>query len=181
MKEVDISRRQVLRGASVAGTLGVASGAGAHALLADDEPIDGTTVTAGTLELRTAIEDLRDGDPCLWDPTLATETSSSEVTLDSPAGVVGIALTVCDTPGTVSLDLSAKEGHDLRITIVEGECDGRDVAEGPLSAVVEMLDGTVPLGSGCSYLGTPADPSIPSPGRPRAIASASTAVTTEAT
>lgn len=157
MNGEEVSRRQVLRAAAVTGTAGVASGAATHALLADDETADENSVSAGTLELRTLVEDLRDADPCEWDPVIADGDSATEVAIDSPFGVVGIALSVCDVPGAVSLELSAerqaKSGQDPWVALVEGGCDGPVLAEGPLSSVADALDGGAPLGSVSSHPG----------------------------
>lgn len=118
MTEDGISRRQVLRAASVAGGLGIASGAGTQALLSDTESFLNGGFAGGTFDLRVKKEDLTWSNHCEWDPTLDEEDHSAErVPLHGGYhvqnwGVLGIALTVCDNPGRVTVELERTETDD---------------------------------------------------------------------
>lgn len=117
MTENGISRRQVLRAASVAGGLGIASGAGTSALLGDEESFGGG-FGGGTLDLQVTHEELTWSNPCKWNPSFDEEgTSAGRIPLTGGShyqtwGILGIALTVCDNSGRVTLELERNEGDD---------------------------------------------------------------------
>jgi hypothetical protein len=170
----DVSRRDLLRGASYAGvaSLGAVTGVGTHALLTDTELFPGTTATAGTLDLQiatrtvsngeTAFEPSNSGDP--FPSAFASESSVSVAFSDvdptgSASGSVTIAMQVCDNPGRVwirtrgqSSDLA--DAVDVTLSYAE-TCGGESTThfEGSLSGLFDHLAGGVQVNGGCRELG----------------------------
>jgi hypothetical protein len=170
----DVSRRDLLRGASYAGvaSVGAVTGVGTHALLTDTALFEGTTATAGTLDLQIATRTVSNGEvsfdpPDSGDPfpsAFASESSLSVAFSDvdptgSASGSLTIAMQVCDNPGRVwvrtrgqSSDLA--DAVDVTLSYAE-TCGGESTTrfEGSLSGLFDHLAGGVQVNGGCRELG----------------------------
>lgn len=104
MSDRSLSRRQVLRAAVVSGAAGLASGAGTSAVLNDGESGGGNAIHGGTLDLSVLVEP--DVDPCEWRPAIDGSGTATDAVLSESSGTIGIALSVCDNPGIVTLGLA---------------------------------------------------------------------------
>lgn len=142
MSDRSLSRRQVLRAALASGAAGLASGAGTSAVLNDGESSGGNAIRGGTLDLSVRVEP--DVDPCEWRPVIDGTGTATDVALAEATGTIGIALSVCDNPGIVTLAL-ATDGDGRADAVGDGEGGngrGRGRDEKPGKPDGETGDGT---------------------------------------
>jgi hypothetical protein len=171
----DISRRDVLRGASYAGvaSVGAVTGVGTHAFLTDEELFEQTRASAGSFDLQLATRTTANGEttfspPESGDPFPSAFASGSTVDVEFPeidptggpaSGSVTLAVQVCENPGWVWLrtDGTASKLTDaIDVTLSYAEtCGGEQVTryEGPLTGLFDLLSGGVQLNGGCRPLG----------------------------
>jgi len=171
----DVSRRDVLRGVTVAGaaSVGGASGVGTYAYLTDGEPFRSNSLGAGSLDLEiatrttsgstTSYNPKQDGSfPSTFVPESAITVAfpSIDPTRKPATGSTTVAFRICDNPGRVWLRLDGgdagplADAMDVTVTYAPTCGDAGDVLyDGSLAELFDAYADGFRLGTNCRELG----------------------------
>lgn len=158
----DISRRAILRGASLAGAaaVGGAAGVSTHSLLVDGEVFESNSLQSGSLELELATATESDGETKYSPPLSSGESFPTEfveestMTVEFPgidpsgkfaSGMATVAFRACDNPGRMWLRANGPANEladaiDVRASIAP-ECGGETdpLYEGTMTGFLESF------------------------------------------